>query len=247
VFKLVISDVKSFRNAIDAVVSLIDEGPLEVTKDGLSLRCMDPSQIAMVSFIAPKSFFMKYEVAEPTIVGVNFSELGKMLKRSESGEQLELSQEENMLVAQFTVEHEKRMFRLPLVEVQGGSPKEPAFVHDATVKITAQAFKEGLKDAELISSHVSLEATPENFIIEVRDNSSMRTEMQKGNPKLVELNVKTKARATFPLQYLKDISNAAIDKEPISINLKTNAPVKVSYNIDVLQFTYYLAPRIDAE
>ena len=60
--KLVISDAKQFKQSIEAVVNLVDEGLFEVNENGLHLRAMDPSQIAMVDYLMPKAVFKEFEV-----------------------------------------------------------------------------------------------------------------------------------------------------------------------------------------
>ncbi|MCL6088835.1 MAG: DNA polymerase sliding clamp, partial [Candidatus Marsarchaeota archaeon] len=63
-FRFVIEDARRFKSAIDSIVSLIDEGALDVTPAGLVLKAMDPSQIAMVCFSMPKAAFVEYEVGD---------------------------------------------------------------------------------------------------------------------------------------------------------------------------------------
>ncbi|MEM2137991.1 MAG: hypothetical protein QW568_02795, partial [Candidatus Anstonellaceae archaeon] len=65
-FKFSVDDAKRYKNATDAIVNLIDEGILEVGKDGLFLRAMDPSQIAMVSFTMPKTAFSSFDAPVPS-------------------------------------------------------------------------------------------------------------------------------------------------------------------------------------
>ncbi|MFH1470714.1 MAG: DNA polymerase sliding clamp, partial [Candidatus Micrarchaeota archaeon] len=47
-FEIQIDDARVWKNCIDAIVNLIEEGTLEIDTDGIRLRAMDPSQIAMV-------------------------------------------------------------------------------------------------------------------------------------------------------------------------------------------------------
>ena len=49
-FNAIISDTRSWKNSIDAIAALIDEGTLQIDTDGIKLRAMDPSQVALVDF-----------------------------------------------------------------------------------------------------------------------------------------------------------------------------------------------------
>ena len=246
-FKFTVDDAKRYKNATDAIVNLIDEGILEVREEGLFLRAMDPSQIAMVSFQMPKTAFTTYEATSPSPkIGLNFDALSKILSRTRGAEKLEIAQEQNKLSLKFSGEGRKRSFKVPIIDMPGGVAKEPTIVHDALVKVSSSHFKETLRDAVLVSSHVTLEANENGFAIEVHgDSSDFKEENEKGSPEIIELTVTKPARATFPLQYLEDISKACPENCPLTIYMKTNAPLKVEYEVEGAKVAYYLAPRID--
>ncbi len=248
-FKFAVDDAKRYKNATDAIVNLIDEGQLEISKDGLFLRAMDPSQIAMVSFSMPKSAFLEYEAPVPSAkVGLNFDNLSKILARSRGGEKLEISQAENKVNLKFIGAKRKRNFKVPVLDMPAGATKEPTIVHDAVVKVSSSHFKESLRDAALVGSHISLSASEEGFGIEVHgDSTDLVEENEKSSEEVVEMKVDKPAKATFPLQYLEDIVKAAGDNTAIAIHLKSNAPLKVEYEVESAKVTYYLAPRIDSD
>jgi proliferating cell nuclear antigen len=247
-FKFAVDDAKSWKSSIDAIVNLIDEGNLEVGKDGITLRAMDPSQIAMISFSMPKGAFIEYSVAATARLGLNFDSLSKILGRTRGSETLEVSGEENKLVLRFASGKRKRSFKVPLLDLPAGAQKEPSIQHDATVKINGGQFKETLRDAALVSSHVSLEAGTEGFIVEVHgDSGDLKVESEKESEEIVEIKASGSSKATFPLQYLEDIVKACPDSSVLSIHLKSNAPVKIEYEVGSSKLSYYLAPRIDSD
>ena len=43
-FEVMFPDAKVFKNCVDAIVTLIDEGEFSLAKDGLMLRAMGPSK-----------------------------------------------------------------------------------------------------------------------------------------------------------------------------------------------------------
>ncbi|MBM3229639.1 proliferating cell nuclear antigen (pcna) [Candidatus Parvarchaeota archaeon] len=247
-FSLLVENAKSWKAAIDPIVNLIDEGQFEISKDGLSLRAMDPSQIAMISFFMPKSAFVQYESETVSKIGLNFANLTKILARTRDGEQLAISQEDNKLLLKFSANRKKRTFKVPLIDLPAGASREPNITHDAKVKIAAREFKEILKDANLVSTHVTLEATDLGFFVDVKgDTAELKVENEKTPEATLEVEAKANARATFPLKYLEDITKACPDDGAVSIHLKSNAPVKIEYEAESAKATYYLAPRIDTD
>ena len=110
------------------------------------------------------------------------------------------------------------------------------------------AFKELLRDAALISSHVTLDAKDNKFLVEVHgDSADLQAENDDVGEDVKSITCKNPARATFPLQYLEDIIRACPEGNELKINLKSNAPVKIEYDVENAKVAYYLAPRIDTD
>ncbi|MFH0927137.1 MAG: proliferating cell nuclear antigen (pcna) [Candidatus Micrarchaeota archaeon] len=247
-FRFVVEDAKKFKSAVDSVVNLIDEGTLEIASEGISLKAMDPSQISMVCFSMPKSAFVEYEAADPDRVGINFDNFSKILARSRSGEKLEIYREENKIILKFSSGKKRRAFKIPILEMSAGISREPKVEADVTIKMLGSNLKEQIKDAALVSTHVSLNASAEGFRVDVHgDSSDLLVEQEKDSEELISMDVKNDAKATFPLQYLDDITKACPESSPITLNLKTNAPVKIEYEVSGAKLVYYLAPRIESD
>jgi len=246
--KLVMQEAPALKAAIDSIVSLVEEGQFEVKEDGLHLRAMDPSQISMVSFTMPKSAFVEYSITEERKIGIDINQLSNVLARGKRGEKAELSLEDGRLVVKFYAEKKKRMFKIPLIEIGEGLSREPKIEYTSHVKINADAFKETLKDAKLVSSHVKLLMDQNTFFVEVRgENGDVKEEFEAGGGEVSEIKTEKGARATFPLQYLEDMVKATSASSVITLNLETDRPMKLQYEVEGAKVTYYLAPRIETD
>ncbi|MCI0504033.1 proliferating cell nuclear antigen (pcna) [Candidatus Micrarchaeota archaeon] len=246
--RLVIQEAPALKAAIDSIVCLVEEGQFEVKADGLHLKAMDPSQISMVSFTMPKEAFVEYSVPEEMKIGTDIGQLSNVLARGKKGEKAELSVEEGRLVVRFFGDKHKRTFKVPLIETGDRVQREPKIEFRNTVRIKADAFKETLKDAKLISSHVRLQMSETQLVVEVRgENGDVKAEFDKGSAELPELTVSSGAKATFPLQYLEDMVKATSAASIISINLETDRPLKLEYDIEGAKVVYFLAPRIETD
>ncbi len=246
--KLVVSDAPALKAAIDSIVNLVEEGEFEVKSDGLHLKAMDPSQISMVSFTMPKAAFEEYAVSEDTRIGISINQLSSVLSRGKKGEKAELNMEEGRLILKFYADKRRKTFKVPLIETGERLQKEPKIEFKSQVKMKADAFKEALKDAKLVSSHVRLVLDPKEFVVEVRgDSGDIREEFELGGSEVSEIKTDKGARATFPLQYLEDMTKATSAASDIFINLETNKPLRMEYEIEGAKVVYYLAPRIETE
>ena len=246
--KLVIQDAPALKSAVDSIVCLVEEGQFEVKADGLHLKAMDPSQISMVSFTMPKDAFVEYSVPEEMKIGLDIGQLANVLSRGKKGEKAELTIEEGRLVVKFLGEKHRRTFKVPLIETGDRVQREPKIEFKNHAKIRADAIKETLKDAKLISSHVRLQLTQDQFVVDVRgENGDVKAEFERGSADLSELEAPAPAKATFPLQYLEDMVKATSSSSMVTVNLETDRPLKLEYDIEGAKVVYYLAPRIETD
>lgn len=247
--KLVIGDAKQFKQCIEAIVNLVDEGTFNVSASGLKFRSMDPSQIAMVDFTMPKEAFLEFTIPSDANVSLNLADFLKMLGRSRNDEQLVMQVEEgeNKFSLEFTGPSAKRSIRLPLLDLGATQPKEPKVPFDSTVKLRGGALKEMLKDAGLLSSHVILQVEDSLFTLEAKgDSGDLKVETKKDSSAIAELTSNSKSRAMFPFEYLDNICKACPDDSIIEVCIKTDAPVRISYKIGQAQLAYFLAPRVES-
>ncbi|VVC04489.1 DNA polymerase sliding clamp [Candidatus Burarchaeum australiense] len=246
--KIVVADAPSLKYSVDAIACLVEEGVFEITKGGILLKAMDPSQISMISFSMPKETFLEYSVEEERKVGLDIEQLSSVLSRGVRGEKAELGVEDGRFVIRFVGEKKKRTFKIPILDIGEGMQKEPKIEFKNYVKITADAFKEVLKDAKLVSSHIRLSLGANEFVAEVKgDSGDVRAEFEKDSAQIAELKSTVEAKATFPLQYLDDITKASPGSEVITLYIDTDRPLKVEYKILGAEVKYYLAPRIESE
>ncbi|MFH1750593.1 MAG: proliferating cell nuclear antigen (pcna) [Candidatus Micrarchaeota archaeon] len=244
-------DAKFFKQCLDAIGNLIDEGSFEITKEGIHLRSLDPSQIAMVDFKLPKGHvFASFDVDDPRTISVNLQDLSKIIARSKGSEKVTLmfdEKEGNRLQIEF-VGDTRRAFKLPLLDLrETAMPKEPKVQLETVVKIRAGNFKEMLKDAVLVSSHLQMEAQDNQFNIEAHgDSGDLRVENSMKALKDLEVKASLATKAMYPAEYLDKMTRAAVDSEPVQIEFGTNKPVRLSYKISDAEFIFFLAPRVES-
>lgn len=244
-------DAKFFKQCIDAVGSLIDEGSFEISKEGIRLRSLDPSQIAMVDFKLPKGHaFSSYDVEDPRTISLNLQDLSKVFARSKGSEKVTIlfdEKEGNRLQIEFAGDT-KRAFKLPLLDLrETAMPKEPKVALETMVKIKASHFKEMLKDVVLVSSHLQMEAEGSSFNIEAHgDSGDLKVENSMKTLKDLDVKAPSATKAMYPAEYLEKMSRAAVDNEPVQIEFGTNKPIRIHYKIGEAEFVFFLAPRVES-
>lgn len=245
--KILVEDIKSFKDAVNAVVNLIDEGSFELTPSGMHLRAMDPSQIAMVDLDMPKEFFSSFDADGKFIVSLNLTGFSKILSTARPGEKLSMSVSEDS--SKFSLEFKgesKRRINVPLLDLNQSDVKEPKVPFDAFIKLNSGALKAMLGDAGLLSSHVIFEVSDLEFVVEAKgDAGDVRIQTDKNSQVIKEFKVQNNARAMFPFEYLDNMTKSCSSDGFIELNLKTDAPIRINYLIGKAKLSYYLAPRVE--
>jgi len=265
VFRATMSDARLFRNLIGAISSLIEEADFNATPEGIKLRSMDPSHIAMVDFEWPKAAFDTYECSTPTRLRLSVSNLLKLLKRTHSDESIEIFYDEANKKLNITLRNKiVRKFITPTLEPSTEEVPTPKVPFSARVKLAAASLRDIIDDAQAISDNVRLEVSPDKFLIKASgEMSSVAIEMDKGSDAILEIDLRpetdpktgqpaatiTPARATYNLNYLGEIIRAGSGaSEVTSLEFSTNMPIKVEFEMPQQgRLLYYLAPRIEAE
>lgn len=244
--ELVFSDAQTFKKCVDAISVLIDEAEFVVSKDGLCLKATDPSQISMVDFRLPKAAFKEFKAASEAKIGVDLDYLSQIMSRAKPKDELVLSldEENSKLDIRFKGTSNRR-FSMPLVDISAQELPTPKIEFEAHVKISGSEIQEALKDAALVSSHLTIGVTHSKFFLEA-NSSKGNFEHETPAKELKGMNVKKEGKSMFPLEYLQDMLKVVSSDTIVELNMKTNAPIQVSYKIGEAELDYYLAPRIES-
>ena len=244
-FDIKIIDVLSWKRSIDAIAVIIDEAVLNISEKGLKLRAMDPSQIAMVDFSMPAESFDEYSVDRETSIGINFTELNRITRRAKNEDKIELSMEEkeNTLGIVFRGKT-TRKFRISLIDIDIKPPREPDISFTANVKIGSLILQDALRDAELIGNNITLEIDNDFKVFARGDTGKINIKFPEET--ILSITSDEKAKATYALEYFMNLIKAADPTTVVSIDMLTDAPVRIKYSIGDGNVKYYLAPRIES-
>ncbi len=246
-FDIKIDDARYWRNCVDSIVSLVDEGTFTIAKDGISLKAMDPSGISMVSFFIPNKAFSKYDVEKPAQIGLNLENLSKILSSSRNNEQLVMKDAGNKFSIEFIGENSRRRYKLPMIDIKKEADKEPKIEFESQIEVKSDPFREVLKDATSLSSLVGFRTEKDNFKIVAKGDAAELEEEHANNTDFVKkINVTKASSVTFNLEYLDRIVRACPSGNSIMLSLKSEEPIKIDYTIGDATVAYFLAPYMES-
>lgn len=245
---IVLERADVLKRSVDAIAVLIDEAEFEVSEKGVSLKATDPSQISMVDFDLEKKSFKKFHVDGVVRLGMDLEYLNQVMSRSKAGDEVELKLDDDSSKLSVTFRGSStRTFSVPLIDISSGELPNPKIDFDATVKIKANVLQDALKDASLLSTHLTLGAKSEMFFVKATSSKGeLLNETAKGSDSLPDLSVKKDCSSMFPLDYLSDMLKAAASDTDVTVKIKENAPVELNYHIGDARLRYFLAPRIES-
>lgn len=236
-----LKNVNIWQKAVEAIASFISEGNFRFSDSGVSFKAIDPSQIVLVEFGMDRKLFEKYSV-EPTLVGVDLVELSKIMARVLPNDRMQMALSDSEMVLNLEGDL-SRNFRLPLIDVSEEEINIPDHKSDAKLEINGRILKEALKDASLFGSSVVIRVKDDKLMIEARGSQGTLKTEAKG-AKNVNVSSKKEVVSKYSLNFLSNIVKEADPDKNVSIELKSDAPMKVSYAIGEATITFYLAHMI---
>jgi len=251
VFKAKMADAKFLKDMMGAISILVDEATFDLTPDGIKLRAMDPSRVAMVDFEWPKTVFDEYTCSELTKLSVNVGEMLKLLKRAGRNESIELVVDEKTGRLRVIIRGKYiRTFNMSILESTEEEVPTPKVTFNAKAKITTDGLRQALEDVSLVSDHVKIEMDEEKLVMNATgDIMGATIELKKDSDSVLDLELKKHSKATFSLSYLSDIIGAATALSDIAtLEFSTDMPLRLDFQQPKDgKLAFYLAPRIEVE
>jgi len=250
-FKAKISDAKLLRDMITAISTLVDEATFNIAPEGIKLRAMDPSRVAMIDFEWPKTIFDEYTCDAATKMCINVGEMLKLLRRTGKDEFIELTLDEktNRLNVGIKGKYE-RTFNMPTLEATDEEVPTPKITFNVRAKVTTEGLHQAIEDVLLVSDHVKIEVDSEKLTMRAAgDLMGATIELKKGSDALLDLEAKEPSKATFSLSYLSEIiKTAAAASDIATLEFSSDMPVRIDFQQPKEgKLTFYLAPRIEVE
>ena len=241
--RLIIDETKTFTGSMSAVELLVEEATIKIDPEaGLSLSALEPAKTAMVQVVLPKPFFTEFEVDQERYVGINFTELIKVLKRAKSTEIVALIFDENSITVEIKGKY-TRKFILPLLAGEPFKMRELKVDFKAGARIECKGFPSMIKDLELVGNEVEVEISTEAVKLKTSGRGTESViEISREDPILLDLWADEPSKSIYSLAYLERMAKPAAIAQDMSIEISTNTPMRMRYSLgfEGANVTYYL-------
>ncbi len=248
-FRFALSSANVFLNIVAAIKEIVDEAAFKISPEGVSLRAIDETKMAMVDLMLQNHFFDEFECTEESLIGLNMSEFHKVLKNSiKRGRQLTVnlpSSEAGMLTIHIT-NGARITHNVPLIGIEYSELPTLKLETTARLVVETDSMKEAVEAVSRYHDNIIFTATPDEFTVEARSERGSAkytlTQME-----LINLEVdEDLVRSAYSAEYLKKIFKHKKLSPTIFLEFSSDGPLRVKYPLEegVAELNYYLAPRL---
>ena len=258
-FHLKAKSVETLKQLVSVINVLADEVPLELNENGIHVRVMDPSRVAMIDAAWPKTIFEEYNCLAPIRVGVNLGELMKLLRRGSKNDSVDLDWSSETAKFKVSIKNtsgnnaSSRNFMLPSLNADEDQVPEPKLSFNAKAKMVASTFQQVMNDADIVSDHVRLEVKADQMQVIGQGDLMAATITLSKEQGLLELESTNEVQATYSNAFIGSIVKAVPPDSLLMLELSTDMPIKLSVmgvldtqNTDT-HIIFFIAPRIETE
>ena len=239
-------DAYLLKDSVETISVLVDEARFRVSPEGISVRAVDPANVAMVSFDLASDAFEEYE-AEDGELGLDLSKISDILAVAEKDDRVQLELDEGSSKLLIRIGGFSYTVSLLDPSTIRAEPRIPQLDLPSLIVLNGKDLQKAVKAAEKISDHMLLGVEGDVFFMEAEgDTDRVRLEMSRD--KLIDIRP-GEARSLFSLDYLSDIIKPASRSNEVSLHLGTDFPIKINFNIaaGAGRIGYLLAPRIESD
>jgi len=247
--KLCLADPKYLKDSISIISELVNEARFKVTSDGIELVAMDPANVAMVIFKLLSSAFVEYDIKKEIEIAINLSNLKQVLRRAKPNDILTLELTEDNKLNVELKGNTKRVFSLPIIELEEKEQKIPDLKFPITVSTSSSILNEAIEDVDIVAESVSFIIDGKNFIIEAAgDLSKANIEIKEDKVTKIVSDTKDKVKAKYSIEYLKKMMTGSKIADKVKIQFNRDYPLKLDYTaVDKIMLSFILAPRVENE
>jgi proliferating cell nuclear antigen len=234
------------RELVEVISTLVTEVKLTISKDGIDVKAVDPSHVAMLVLKLNKSAFEEF-TGEPTEIGVDVEKLKEVLRLSKPGDILDLQYDggKNRLV----VKAGKVTRHMAVVDPAGiTDPKVPSVTPPGIAVVRMEELRQGIRGSESISDHVTLTLDPEGFTMH-SEGETDRVDMRLPKEGLSKLEAKESVKSMYPLDFFSSMVKSITTSEDVTLHVGNEYPLKIDFQLagGKGEGRFLLAPRVEEE
>lgn len=240
---------RHLMHIVDLTRAIVDEARLQLdATTGLSIRAVDPANVAMVDLTLPPDIFTSFTTSGGAL-GVNLDRLQSILSLASVDDLIQLSL--NADSRKLTIQIDGLEYTLALIDLKAIAPPPelPELELPAHVQLEYETFDRALTAAEMVANHLTFRMEPdtEQFVTEASgDTDDM--ELKLDADELSEVTIGP-AESLFSIGYLTKMKQAIPKDTEHNLSIGEELPLILDLDFTDKSLTaqYLLAPRLKGD
>ncbi len=234
------------REMVEVISTLVSEVKLGISKDGIDVKAVDPSHVAMLVLKLNKNAYEEF-TGEPTEIGVDVEKMKEVLRLCKPGDILDLQYDggKNRLVL-----HVGKVTRHMAVIDPAGitDPKVPNVTPPGVAVVRTEELRQGIRGSESISDHVTITLQPESFTMH-SEGETDRVDLQLPKESLKRLEAKEPVKSMYPLDFFSNMVKSITSSEEVTLHVGNEYPLKIEFQVagGKGEGRFLLAPRVEED
>lgn len=244
------NDGRKVKNLFELINVYLDEATFKLTPQGLTLRGMDPSRIAMIDLVIPRENCTEHLCTEEMKFCFSIGRfLDPTLRNVTRNDAIRLDIQTGKIDKMFTRLSSKltRQFSMPLLEVSEEEIPTPKINFNYTARLALESVNTIFKDLE---DHFRMIGTQDSLTFEHKgDLEDFTVTLQKSDETILNIEAKEESKAIYSVSYLKEALKALSPlTDIIEVSYSTDMPIRISAELEHLgTVNIYVAPRLETE
>jgi proliferating cell nuclear antigen len=234
------------RELVEVISTLVSEVKLTISKDGIDVKAVDPSHVAMLVLKINKGAFEEF-TGESTEIGVDVEKLKEVLRLSKPGDLIDLQYDggKNRLII-----HVGKVTRhMSVVDPAGiTDPKVPNVSPPGIAVVKMEELRQGIRGSESISDHVTIILEADGFTMH-SEGETDRVDMKLPKEGMARLEVKESVKSMYPLDFFSSMVKSITTSEEVTLHVGNEYPLKIEFSLagGKGEGRFLLAPRVEED
>ena len=214
------------------------------SENGMQMRAMDSSHVALVSLALAPAAFPFYRCPEQATLGIQFDALSMVLRSCAADDQIKLEFDADS--DRITIlRGEDRQWELKLLDSSDQDDMSiPDQIYDVSVRAPSSELQRCLRDIRDLGADTIAVTVNDHVCFSVDGHMGRGTASMKD----VDIEGEMDCKCKYSLKYLSAFTKGSALCSTVRLRLGKGTPLCVAYDLEGhINLEFYLAPRIEYE
>lgn len=244
-FKAKIKNVQEWKLILNAISGVMRDAMFIINNNGITIRGMDPSHIALLNVTFPKSSFEILKGGN-LVFGLKIEDFKTIMKNVDKNDivELEISEPSVMKIfikGSFTLENS-----LNLIQKSYSNTPIPKTEYKTRISLDSIIFSQILSKIQRISEYVTINCNSDHVeFLGKGKTGNAKINLNRDDPEIKELSCLENSSAAYSIEYMskiiRDIGRAS---KILNMEYSNDNSMRILFELpSTAKVEYYLAPR----